>query len=159
MNIEIRNANNTDIDYLIHLYGQLVDYECQFYYFLKKFKDFNIEAISCLKKDFLNWIKDDKHNVIVALFEDKIVGLIHGYIKDSYFYIGRILELQELVVDEKYRHIGIAQQLYNELMNWGKQNQTEEIHLNVFHTNDTTTQFYKKNNLIQHSIKMNGKIL
>lgn len=159
MNIKVRKAENMDIDYLINLYGQLVDYECQFYYFLKKIKDFNAQAISCLKQDFLNWIKDDKHNVMVAIYENKIVGLIHGHIKDSYFYIGRILELQELVVDKEYRHIGIAQHLYNELINWGKQNQTEEIHLNVFHTNNNAVQFYKKNGLNQHSMKMKGKIL
>lgn len=105
MNIKIRKAENTDLDWLINLYGQLVDYECQFYYFLNNFKDFNNQAISCLKEDFLNWIKDDKHSVFVATLENKIVGLIHGHIKDSYFYIGRILELEELVVDEEYRHM------------------------------------------------------
>ncbi len=159
MNIEIRKAENIDIDCLINLYGQLVDYECQFYYFLKNFKDFNVQNITSLKEDFLNWIKDDKHNVMVAILENKIVGLIHGHIKDSYFYIGRILELEELVIDEEYRHIGIAQQLYDELINWGKQNQTEEIHLNAFHTNNNAIQFYTKNGLNQHSMKMKGKIL
>lgn len=157
--IEIRKAKNMDIDCLINLYGQLIDYECQYYYFLRNFKDFNNKAISCLKEDFLNWIKDDKHNVMVATFENKIVGLIHGHIKDSYFYIGRILELVELVVDEEYRHIGIAQQLYDELINWGKQNKTEEIHLSVFHKNDNAVKFYKKNRLNQHSMKMKGKLL
>lgn len=157
--IKIRKAENGDIDYLISLFSQLIDYECQFYYFLKSFKDFNIQAITSLKKDFLNWIKDDEHNLLVATHENKIVGLIHGHIKDSYFYIGRILELEELVVDESFRHIGIAQLLYDKLIDWGKEKQTEEIHLNVFHTNNNAISFYKKNNLNQHSIKMNGKIL
>ncbi len=157
--MHIRKAESVDVDYLINLYGQLINYECQYYFFLKKFKDFNAQEISCLKDDLRGWIKDDKHNVMVAILENKIVGLIHGHIKESYYYFGRILELEELVVDEKYRHIGIAQQLYDELIKWGKQNKTEEIHLNVFHENDNAVQFYKKNGLIQHSVKMKGKVL
>lgn len=156
--IVIRKAKAEDIEKLINLYGQLVDYECQFYYYLKRFKNFSNEANSSLKNDFLRWIEEDNHNVMVAIFENKIVGLIHGKIKDSLFYIGRLLELEELVVDEEYRHIGIAELLYHQLVGWGRKNQTEEIHLNVFHTNTNAVKFYQKMGLNQHSMKMRGKI-
>lgn len=156
--VVVRKAKSEDIEELIMLYGQLVDYECQFYYYLKEFKDFSDEAIASLKNDFSNWIKEDNHNVMLAVFENRIVGLIHGKIKDSQFYIGRILELEELVVDEEYRHIGIAELLYHQLMDWGRKNQTKEIHLNVFHTNTNAVNFYTKMGLEQHSMKMKGKI-
>ncbi len=39
--VVVRKSTKEDIEELIPLYGQLVDYECQFYSYLKKFKDFS----------------------------------------------------------------------------------------------------------------------
>lgn len=158
MKIILEEAKIEELNGIIFLYGQLVNFECQFYYFLKKFENFSDENITCLKKDFECFIKDKNHKVIIAKEKDKIVGMIHGHIKDSYFYIGRILELEELVVDESYRQLGIAEKLYRKLIDWGKENNTEELHLNVFHTNKNALNFYEKMQLEQHSIKMKGKM-
>ena len=55
---------------------------------------------------------NSNHVILVAESDSKIVGVLHLRMEFQLHHCGKIAEIMELVVDEKYRSMGIGKQLF-----------------------------------------------
>ena len=96
----IRKANTNDYNDVIKLYKQLHDTEVVFDDNINR--EFLIDEKN--EKIIKNKLKSRKYIFLVAEVDNKIVGLLDGYIIDSIFYLEKIGYLDHLCVDEEYRN-------------------------------------------------------
>ena len=85
----------------------------------------------------------DSRVIFVALYDDKIVGLIAGHLTRRFKTEG---ELQWINVTSSYRHKGIASALLNSMAQWFSKQNAKLICVNVDSENLDGVEFYKKHN-------------
>ena len=103
--MNIRKVNIDDYKDVINLYKQLFDAE-------KVFDDNLVRTYKVGEKEekkIKKRIKSRKEIFLVAEIDNKIVGLIDGYIIESIYHKDKVSYLDHLCVDEKYRNKGIGQ--------------------------------------------------
>jgi len=98
------------------------------------------------EKDYLRpHMEPEKNLVLVAMDGDKMVGYLHGEIKDVPHYIhGQIGFIQHLFVTEAYRRRGIGERLYNEIINWFHSRNIKLVHLDALVKNKVASSFWRK---------------
>lgn len=141
--MEIREAKMEDLNQIADILEQIsrIHYEARDDVFLKKTK---FER----KKDAIELIKDIEKKVLVAVDEScKVYGILiynikeiinHTNLKDS-----KILWIEELGVDEKYRKKGIGKLLIKEAEKIGKDQKCETLQLNCWEINKNAIGFYQ----------------
>ena len=67
-------------------------------------------------------------------------------------YPNKTLHLDDLCVDEKYRHQGVGKALYNKVVETAKKNNCYEITLNAWPGNEEAIKFYEKMGLRTKSV-------
>ncbi len=98
----------------------------------------------------LEEVNNNKGKCYLAKENDKIIGLIMGYIRtyDEYDYLDykcpKSGEISELIVSKKTRSKGIGQKLMNKMEYYFKSVGCEYIYIDVFAYNKTAIEFYKK---------------
>ena len=140
INLNIRKVNIKDYNSVINLYKQLYDVE-------KVFDDNLIDEYKVDEKQenkIKKRIKSRKEIFLVAEIDNKVVGLIDGYIIESLYYKNKVSYLDHICVDEKYRNNGIGTMLINEFSNFSKKKGAKFIKLNAFENNVPAINFYKK---------------
>ena len=98
------------------------------------------------EKDYLRpHMEPEKNLVLVAMDGDKMVGYLHGEIKDIPHYIhGQIGFVQHLFVTEAYRRRGIGEKLYNEIIPWFRSRNIKLVHLDALVGNKVANSFWRK---------------
>ena len=116
---------------------------------IEKVNDIN-EIISFIKKFFPQYSFNDTFEQLLCfkLF-NKVVGFI------SYSIIYDRAELNYIGVTEEYRRQGIAQRLFDYVLDDLKKNKTQNISLEVSINNDGAINFYLKNGFEIKSIRSN----
>lgn len=135
----IRKANINDYNDVIKLYKQLHDTEVVFDDNINR--EFLIDEKN--EKIIKNKLKSRKYIFLVAEVDNKIVGLLDGYIIDSIFYLEKIGYLDHLCVDEEYRNNQIGSKLIKEFINISKKKKAKYIKLNSFN-NNKSINLYKR---------------
>lgn len=135
----IRKANINDYNDVIKLYKQLHDTEVVFDDNINR--EFLIDEKN--EKIIKNKLKSRKYIFLVAEVDNKIVGLLDGYIIDSIFYLEKIGYLDHLCVDEEYRNNQIGSKLIKEFINISKKKKAKYIKLNAFN-NNKSINLYKR---------------
>lgn len=135
----IRKANTNDYNDVIKLYKQLHDTEVVFDDNINR--EFLIDEKN--EKIIKNKLKSRKYIFLVAEVDNKIVGLLDGYIIDSIFYLEKIGYLDHLCVDEEYRNNQIGSKLIKEFINISKKKKAKYIKLNSFN-NNKSINLYKR---------------
>ena len=85
--------------------------------------------------------------VIIAEVDKNPVGYLAGsiYEDDTYsYYEGVTAELENMFIDEDYRHFGIGSKLVNSFFDWCKQKSAKRIFVTATLGNDNTIAFYRK---------------
>ena len=100
----------------------------------------DIEQISARIKHINN---SNDNCAFVALFEDKVVGWIHG------FYTLRIesdpfVEIGGLIVDSAYRNLKIGKQLIERLKLWAEQHQVKKLKVRCNIIRTESHKFYER---------------
>lgn len=97
------------------------------------------------KNNVINKINDndEKINMLVAIFKDKVIGVIYGNIilDDSALY-NPIAYISWIAVDEEKRGKGIGKKLIDHFINWCKDYGVNRIYLDVFSDNISVNKFY-----------------
>ena len=75
-------------------------------------------------------------------------------IPTSNMYPNKIFHLDDLCVDEKYRHQGIGEALYKMVVNEVKEQDCYEVTLNAWPGNEAAIKFYEKMGMKTRSIIM-----
>lgn len=141
--MQIRDAKIEDVKQIIDILEQIskMHYESRPDVFKKKTKD-EIEKVA------INEINDiDKKFIIATDDTSKIYGLLLCKIKEVKEHINlkdsKILWIEELGVDKKYRKNGIGKQLMKEAEKIAKKLKCERIELNCWEFNENAINFYK----------------
>ena len=108
--MNIRKVNINDYDDVANLYTQLFDAE-------KGFDDNIVDTYSIdekVEKIIKKRIKSRKEIFLVAEIDNKIVGLIDGYIIESICYKEKVAYLDHICVDKNHRNNDIGSKLIEE---------------------------------------------
>ena len=146
--MNIRKVNINDYKDKVNLYKQLFDSE-------KKFDDNIVRTYKIDEKEekrIKKSIKSRKGIFLVAEIDNKIVGLIDGYIMESIYYNEKISYLAHLCVDEKYRNKEIGSKLIEEFSEISKKKGAKYITLSAFEKNIPATNLYNKHGFESYSI-------
>lgn len=78
----------------------------------------------------------------VATFSSDLITGICGFWITTRFYCGKQLEVDNLIVAESHRSLGIGQRLMDFIVQFGLENECESIELNTYVTNFRSHKFY-----------------
>lgn len=98
----------------------------------------------------LEEVKDNEGKCYLAVENNKVVGLIMGYVRiyDEYDYLDykcpRSGEISELIVSKSARSKGIGKKLMQKMEEYLKSIGCEYIFIDVFAYNENTIKFYEK---------------
>ena len=84
--------------------------------------------------------------IFVAEDGGKMVGMALYYFGYS-TWKGKILYLDDIVVNEKYRRNGVGKQLFDAVLLDAKKRKVKQIRFHVLDWNEPAINFYKKNNV------------
>lgn len=93
-------------------------------------------------------IRGEKYYVLVAVDNDHVVGVIMAYIRninnDIKYKDAKVLRIEEIVVHEEYRKLGIASELLRKMKQYAGQKQCQRIETNIWAFNDACHALLKK---------------
>lgn len=149
--MQIRRAIIDDIDRLLALLSQVLEVHAELRPDL-----FVSGTTKYSREDLKEMLKDENNPIYVATINDYVVGyaMCEIRIPTSNMYPNKIFHLDDLCVDDKYRHQGVGEALYNHVVNEAKKNNCYEITLNVWPSNKAALKFYEKMGMKTRSIIM-----
>lgn len=152
---DIRVATSEDFEGINKIYEQ-VD-ELHRLEFSNKFCKPKIPGRSI---DYLkNLIDGDKSFLLVATYDDQVVGFTEAYILSAPDFPvmkkREWLRLDTIAVDKSFQHRGIGQALFDYLKNSAEVLGIKEIELGVYSFNKSAIKFYEKNGFKPMAITMN----
>ena len=109
-------------------------------------------------KSSIDWSINHKSNkVFIALMDDKVIGYVTAhlvYYSNSQYNNNSHCSIDDIMIDEDYRHSGIGNALLEEVKSWSQSEGIKTIQLNVFSKNEKALGFFKNQgfeNLFPHS--------
>ena len=141
--MSIRKANINDANGINDLLYQVQDVHANgrpdiFIKGTKKFKD--EELIEILNGNDLVFYVYEANKKILGYICIKIIIESESFSK----YARKELYIEDLCVDENYRHQGIAKELYDYIIELAKKEGCSHITLNVWELNKNAKEFYRK---------------
>ena len=97
-----------------------------------------------LRAIYKNALESDKQQLIVGLFENKIVGFCSLTIKNNLWQAGNLGHIDELIVDRNFRRQGIGRELMTEITKIAKENNCKRIELDSGFHRKEAHRFYEK---------------
>lgn len=137
--MEVRSCKCDDINVVYELICELE--ECQFDY--EKFK--------LVYRSKLN---NEKNHYFVAIYDKMIVGFISIYIDYQLHHEDKVATIEELIINNKYRSMGIGKILVEHAVALAKKQQCEIIELTSNLKRLRAHQFYQNNGFIKSSYKL-----
>ena len=149
--MQIRRAIIDDIDRLLALLSQVLEVHAELRPDL-----FVSGTTKYSREDLKEMLKDENNPIYVATINDYVVGyaMCEIRIPTSNMYPNKIFHLDDLCVDEKYRHQGIGEALYKMVVNEAKEQDCYEVTLNAWPGNEAAIKFYEKMGMKTRSIIM-----
>lgn len=150
----IKKAKIKDYEQIVDLYKQLYDAE-------KGFDNNLIEIYKVPDEQKLKIqkrIRSRKNIFLVAEEDNKIIGLIDGFIIDSIYHKEKVGYLDHLCVDINYRKQGVSMNLIEKFSEIMKSKNVAYLKLNAFENNIPAINLYKKLGFEEHSIYYIKKI-
>lgn len=134
MPVTVRNGTADDMKNVHALVMQLAIFE--------KAPEEVITDVETLQKD--GYGERDNFRTLIAEDENKqVIGICLYYIAYS-SWKGRILFLDDIVVDEPYRSLGVGTLLMNALFNICKEEHIKQMRWQVLDWNEPAIKFYEK---------------
>ncbi|MEK7626231.1 MAG: GNAT family N-acetyltransferase [Patescibacteria group bacterium] len=95
----------------------------------------------------------------VAEDDGEVVGYITGEVKkDISWRSVHISELENIFIEEKYRHQSIGRRLFEELKNWSKENGAQKMTVSPSIPNTSAIEFYKSVGFEPYSLELEMEI-
>ncbi len=142
--IIIRRAKIEDMAGVLELVKELARYENAEEQVLTTVEDY--------EKNFLSGLFDAN----IAVYQDEVVGMVLYFVCWS-TWKGRMLYLDDFVVKEELRQLGIGQMLFDELLVEAKRRGCKLVKWQVLDWNEPALRFYKKNEALIEKEWWNGK--
>lgn len=142
MNITIRKAQANDLNLIQELNNKLFEYETD-----NKLDNYIADwPFSVVGREYFDDLIKNQF-VVIAEVSNKPVGYLAGsiYFDETYsYYEGQTAELNNMFVEEDYRHLGIGSKLVNTFIEWCKQQKAKRIFVTATVGNGKTISFYRK---------------
>ena len=145
MEIRIRKAVKTDIPIIHNLVRELAIYERAEEQFVATPEEY--------ERDF----DDQIYRTTVAEADGKVVGMTLSYMAYS-TWKGRMLYLEDFVINEDYRRYGIGQMLFDAFLQEAREEGCRLVKWQVLDWNEPALRFYEKNQAVIEKDWGNGKI-
>ncbi len=146
MKISIRKASAEDLSDIHDLVRELAVYE-----------EAETEFIATLE-DYKNDFKAGVFSSLVAEYDGIIVGMALYYMTYS-TWKGKMLYLEDFVVNKAFRQKGIGQLLFDAFLEEAQKLGARLVKWQVLDWNEPAIRFYEKNNATIEKEWWNGKIL
>ena len=147
MEIHIRKGKKEDVPAALGLVKELATYE--------KEPNAVITTIESMTRD--GFSENPCYFLLVAEIEKEVVGIAIYFIMYS-TWKGKCLYLDDIVITEKHRRIGIGTKLFNEVIRETKRLKCMQLHWQVLEWNEPAINFYKKYYAIMDEEWINGKL-
>lgn len=134
MNFTIRNANKQDMPQVLNLIHELAIFE--------KEDDAVEVTVNDLEQDGFG--ENPAFHCFVAEVNNKIEGMALVYFRYS-TWKGKALHLEDLIVSEAMRGLGIGTKLLDEVVKYGHSLGVKRINWEVLDWNEPAIVFYEKN--------------
>jgi GNAT superfamily N-acetyltransferase len=133
MTILVRKGIKSDLSTAFNLIKELAIYE--------KAPDEVIVTVEDMEIDGFG--ENPIFNFFVAEVDRKTVGIALYYIKYS-TWKGKCVFLEDIIVTEKFRKLGIGKKLFDEVVNVSKKLNVQRLEWQVLDWNEPAIEFYKK---------------
>ena len=141
----IRPATLTDVPDLHRLVAELAAYVGESHMFTA--------TVAQYQRDF----KEDCYRALVAEVDGRVIGMaLYYYVYSTWK--GRMIYLEDFVLEPEYRRRGIGQALWNELLATGRANDCHLLKWQVVKTNTEAMKFYAAQDGIMEENWINGKV-
>jgi GNAT superfamily N-acetyltransferase len=134
-NIIIRPAQEADIPAIHALVYELAVFEKE------------PEAVFTTPEEYLEDFRKGLFECRVAELEGQVVGMTLFFMSYS-SWKGKMLYLDDFVVNEQYRGLGVGQKLYNDFIAEGQRRGCRLVKWQVLDWNEPAVKFYEKNEAI-----------
>lgn len=141
----IRKAKVNDLEAIYKLVKELAIYENE------------PDAVTAALEDYKNDFNEGIFQSLVAELDGIIVGIVIYYMAYS-TWKGKMLYLEDFVVNQKYRKIGIGQYLFDALLKEGQVKGARLVKWQVLDWNEPAIAFYKKNKAVIEKNWWSGKV-
>ena len=131
--MKIRKAQIADMPRVLELIQELADFELQ--------PDAVQIAVSDLERDGFG--SQPLFQILVAEVNGEILGMALFYNRYS-TWKGKTIHLEDLIVSEKYRGLGIGKKLYQAVMIEAQKQNVRRVEWNVLNWNTPAISFYEK---------------
>jgi ribosomal protein S18 acetylase RimI-like enzyme len=144
MQFVLRTATQEDYDALCTLFAQLdrVHYRALPEFFRP------VEGPTRSHEFFTEILANDDAGLFVAEHEGSLVGAIHCYIHSAprvpFIVPRRFVHIEDMVVDESFRHRGVGQALLERVHQWTQEKRLTEVELAVWEFNTPARSLYEK---------------
>ncbi len=145
-NITIRTATEADLPAIHALVYELAVYEKE------------PEAVVTTPAEYLEDFRNGLFESQVAELDGQVVGMTLYYMAYS-TWRGKMLYLDDFVVNEKYRRHGIGQLLFDAFVEEGRRRGCRLVKWQVLDWNEPALNFYRRNKAIIETGWWNGKIM
>jgi ribosomal protein S18 acetylase RimI-like enzyme len=137
----IRNYNLDDVDIIAEKQEALINFH---YKIDSNYYKASQHAKSELKEFLIKKLNDKNFKVLLAIYEDDIVGYVMGWITERppiYCY-RKVGYLSNIYIDERYRGKGLGTMLFNKLKKWFINKGVDFIELKADCKNEDTVKSF-----------------
>jgi len=143
--IKVRKANREDLQAVLNLVIELAIYEKE------------PDAVTASLADYQLAFDERRIQVLVAADEGQIIGMALYYLTFS-TWKGKMMYLEDFVVNEKYRRTGVGELIWEALQEDAKNQKCILLKWQVLDWNEPAVNFYRKQNATIETEWWNGKI-
>ena len=147
MDITLRKGIKEDLPQVLELIKELAEYENAL--------DQVEVTLDQLEKD--GFEGHPHYYLLVAEYDNQIIGVCFYFIRYS-TWKGKVMFLEDFVVKEEYRRMGIGSMLFEEIIKITKKENMDGLHWQVLDWNTPALNFYKKYNASISSTWLNGRL-
>lgn len=115
------------------------------------------EAVFTTPEEYLQDFRAGLFKTLVATVDGKVAGMMLYFMMYS-SWKGKMLYLDDFVVNENYRRLGLGQKLFDAFVEEGRKQGCRLVKWQVLDWNEPALNFYRKNNAIVETNWWNAKI-
>jgi GNAT superfamily N-acetyltransferase len=147
-NLNIREAKPEDVGRILYMIKELAIFEREKY------------AVKITEEELLvdGFGKNPLFKCIVAEFENKVIGFALYYMRYSTWQ-GKTIYLEDFLVEDKYRSLGVGKLLFEEMIAISKALKVRQMSWQVLDWNEGAIRFYKKYDANFYEEWLNVRIL
>ena len=145
--LTIRKGLKADLPFVLELIKELADYE----------NELNEVSITLKQLEDDGFCLNPSYQFLVEEINKKIIGMAFYFIRYS-TWKGKMLFLEDFIVNKKYRRMGVGNKLFGKIINITKESNLNGLCWQVLDWNKVAINFYQKYNAEISGKWLNGKL-